>query len=309
MTSTFLDYRLYAQDLTKALARTQARPEVARDAAYYQENIGKIASVDAFLEDRRLFAFAMKAHGLEDMTYAKAFMRKVLESDLDDEQSFVRRLVDTRYIEFARAFSFGTDGGVRQNLPFAQNEYQVDDTVGLYSEHRVKQGISAAAEAKYFQSKIPTLASVDELIGDKRLLTYALTAFGIESRYASAAAIRNVLTSDLSDPASVANQMGLRYQALAAAFTFDADGSVIGASGAQTAVQLEETVYLHYENVRQRGDRRRRLPTRRNTTTAASARWPRSTTCSTTTGCSPTRSPPSASTRTPHRRPRSGRCW
>jgi Protein of unknown function (DUF1217) len=248
MTSTFLDYRLYAQDLSKALARTQARPEVARDAAYYRENIGKIASVDAFLEDRRLFAFAMKAHGLEDMTYAKAFMRKVLESDLNDEKSFVRRLVDTRYIEFARAFRFGTDGGVRQNLPFAQNEYQQDDTVGLYSEHRVKQGISAAAEAQYFQSKIPTLASVDELIGDKRLFAYALTAFGIESRYASAAAIRNVLTSDLSDPASVANQMGLRYRALAAAFSFATDGSVTGGAGAQTAAQLEETVYLHYEN-------------------------------------------------------------
>ena len=53
-----------------------------------------MTSVDQLLKDRRLFSIAMKAHGLEDMTYATAFMRKVLESDLNDTSSFARKLAD-----------------------------------------------------------------------------------------------------------------------------------------------------------------------------------------------------------------------
>ncbi len=132
MTSTFLTYRMYAQDLTKSLVRTASRVEVAREEKYYQENIGKVTSVDDLLNDRRLFAYAMKAHGLEDMTYAKAFMRKVLESDLTDAKSFARQLVDSRYAIFANSFSFTKEGTVRSSLPYVQNEFQEDDTIGLY---------------------------------------------------------------------------------------------------------------------------------------------------------------------------------
>ena len=76
MVSTYLTYRTYAQDLTKSLARTAAQPDLLRDKQYYEANIGNVKTVDEFINDRRLFGYAMKAHGLEDMTYAKAFMRR-----------------------------------------------------------------------------------------------------------------------------------------------------------------------------------------------------------------------------------------
>ena len=120
MISTFTSYRLYSQDLPTSLARTAAQPNVARDVQYYQDNIGKVTSVDQLLKDRRLFSIAMKAHGLEDMTYATAFMRKVLESDLNDTSSFARKLADPRYIELARSFNFTTSGAVSQSLPYGQ---------------------------------------------------------------------------------------------------------------------------------------------------------------------------------------------
>ena len=96
MISTFLSYRMYTADIAKTVQRTLSDAQVAREHAYYNENIGKVKSVDDLLKDQRLYAYAMKAHGLEDMTYAKAFMRKVLESDLTKEDSFVRKLVDPR---------------------------------------------------------------------------------------------------------------------------------------------------------------------------------------------------------------------
>jgi hypothetical protein len=74
MVSTYLSYDLVARDMKASLDRTASDAQVAREAAYYEENIGKVTSVDEFLDDYRLYSYAMKAYGLEDMTYATAFM-------------------------------------------------------------------------------------------------------------------------------------------------------------------------------------------------------------------------------------------
>src|ERR1700730_6958558 len=163
MTSTYLSLQLYTQNLPRSLSITASRADVARDTQYYQDNIGKITSVDQFLNDKRLFSIAMKANGLDDMTFATAFMRKVLESDLSDKNSFANKLADTRFVAFAKQFNFTTTGAVQSNLTYTQDNAQLDDTTGLYSEHRVNQGVAAATEAQYYQAKIPTLTSVDDL--------------------------------------------------------------------------------------------------------------------------------------------------
>ncbi|MBB5764845.1 DUF1217 domain-containing protein [Methylorubrum rhodesianum] len=107
MTDTLTSYRLIAKDLTASLKRKAAEPSVARETAYYEANIGRVKTVDDFLGDQRLYAYAMKAYGLEEMTYAKAFMRKVLEEGAASSASFANRLADDRYTAFAKAFSFG----------------------------------------------------------------------------------------------------------------------------------------------------------------------------------------------------------
>ncbi|WP_050783445.1 DUF1217 domain-containing protein [Methylobacterium nodulans] len=96
MTSTFASYQLITRDPTTALKRKAANPTIARDTAYYNANIGKVKSIDDLLGDQRLYAYAMKAHSLEDMTYAKAFMRKVLTEGVDSPTSFASRLTDPR---------------------------------------------------------------------------------------------------------------------------------------------------------------------------------------------------------------------
>lgn len=90
MISTYLSYQSYAADLPKTLAPVASEAQISRDAQYYRDNIGKVTSVDDFIGNTRLFSFAMKAYGLEDMTYAKAFMRKVLESDVNDFEELRR---------------------------------------------------------------------------------------------------------------------------------------------------------------------------------------------------------------------------
>jgi hypothetical protein len=236
---------MYTADYAKSVQRTLSNAQVAREQAYYRENIGKVKSVDDLLKDQRLYAYAMKAHGLEDMTYAKAFMRKVLESDVTDQKSFVRKLVDQRYLQFARAFNFKSDGTVNAGTSVVQDTSDQADVIGLYSEQRLRKGAAVAAEVDYYQARMATITSADQLVSDARLFKFALTAYGIDSAIASESAIKAVLSGDLSGVASSPNLA--KYQKLAAAFSFQADGTVAPGGQAQTASQIVQTIYLNYD--------------------------------------------------------------
>lgn len=251
MTSTFLLYTSYASDLTKSLQRVASMSTVKRDTQYYEDNIGKVKSVDDFLNNTRLFSFAMKAYGLEDMTYAKAFMKKVLTSDLSTSdstsKSFVGKLTDSRFLAFAKAFQFSTDGSVADQPVTAQDSEDQSGLIDLYTQQQVKFGTSAADDAAYYQANIVNVHSVDDLIANKRLLNYALTAYGLDPNITSDATIRDVLTSDLSDPSSRANQLpNAAYKTMAAAFSFATDGSVIG-DAAQASDKISNTIYQYYD--------------------------------------------------------------
>lgn len=106
MTSTLTSYSLISRDMAAAMKRKAADPATARETAYYKAHIGSVKTVDDFLADKHLYAYAMKAFGLEDMTYAKAFMRKVLTEGAASPTSFANRLADDRYVAFAKAFDF-----------------------------------------------------------------------------------------------------------------------------------------------------------------------------------------------------------
>ena len=200
MVSTYASYNSIVRNLRQSLTRVAQQPEVARNAAYYKENIGKIKTVDEFLENDRLYQYAMKAYGLEDMIYAKAFMRKVLESNLLDANSFANKLTDKRFRDFATAFSFtGPDA------PAAQSSNQTDDMIGLYTaavQHRVD---AIDEDTGYYNAVIGTVKNVDQLLNDDRLRTYVFSAFGIDDSNWSRDTIRKVLSSDTSDPNSYVN--------------------------------------------------------------------------------------------------------
>jgi len=142
MVSTYFGYSYITRNLKQSLTRVEQQPDVAREAAYYKANIGKVKTVDDFMKDYRLYHYATKAYGLEDMAYAKAFMKKVLESDLSDPKSFANKLVDKRYREFAAAFSF--KGGA---TPVAQSGDQTDEMIGLYTATKKSQVDALAGDS------------------------------------------------------------------------------------------------------------------------------------------------------------------
>ncbi len=219
--------------MNTSLNRVANESTVARDTAYYEENIGKVTTVDEFVNDYRLFSYAMKAYGLEDMTYAKAFMKKILESDLTDDSSFANSLTDTRYAEFAAAFNFSGETAK------AQTSVQTDTLLAAYEDSFAAEEDAIQTEIDYYESKIGSITSVDQLIGNDRLRSYVLESFGLDATYTSKSYLKQVLTSDLSDTNSVANQASSdAWRELAASFNFNTDGSVNGS--AQTSAQIED---------------------------------------------------------------------
>ncbi|SFM38733.1 Protein of unknown function [Pleomorphomonas diazotrophica] len=237
MLSTPLSYQMITRDMSATVKRTAAQPDVKRASEYYRENIGKVANLEEFFGDHRLYSYAMKAYGLEDMTYAKAFMRKVLESDLSDPKSFANKLVDKRYQEFAKAFSF--------LKPSAQSPEALSDIENRYAVKAAEQGDSATLirfGTLAYEEMLPTVKTVDDFLADNTLVAYATTAFGVEPPGTAASAksfLRRILTSDPADADSfAARQTNPAWRDFAAAFNFSEDGTV----RVQTSKQVETTV-------------------------------------------------------------------
>lgn len=247
MVSTYLSYNLVNRDIKGSINRTASDPVVARQTEYFKENIGKVTNLEEFLDDYQLYSYAMKAHGLEEMTYAKAFMKKVLESDLSDEASFANQLSDERYRNFAASFQFSAE---KTDL---QTDSQQTILLERYEASLTAQSDTLEAEAFYYEAVIDNITSVSGLVNNNRLMTFALDAYGIDGNVYTKDHLTKVLTSDTSDPNSYVNQLvangaanASKFLKLAEAFDFNADGSLSGAT-AQTAAQKEATVSLYVD--------------------------------------------------------------
>lgn len=234
--STYASYLSVNRDLKSSLSTVASQSSVAKDTAYYKENIGKVKTVDEFLDNYKLYSYAMKAYGLEDMTYGKAFMRKVLESDLTDSSSFANSLTDKRYVQFAEVFNFAGD------KKSAQNTAQSTSLTDAYTASFAGEEQSLKDESTYFAGQIGKITSVDDLLKNSRMRSYVLDAVGIKnSELVSNVYIKQVLTSDLDDENSVANKAKDKaWKTLAETFNFNADGKLDDGDSAQTADQTED---------------------------------------------------------------------
>jgi hypothetical protein len=185
MLTTSLAFRLIATDMERSLARTAQSPAVEREAAYYLENIGKVRSVDDLMADDRLYRFATEAFGLGDMSYAKAFIRKVLEEGVDDRSSLANRLSDGRYREFAEAFNFARYGATTTTFGRTQQ-----GTVDRYVRQALEEDAGRQNEgvrlALYFERKAASIDSPMDILADPALLKVVQVATGLSPLTAAA---------------------------------------------------------------------------------------------------------------------------
>ena len=181
MINTMTSYRLIAADLPRSLARVSKEPQVQRESEYYLKNIGNVKSIDDFMKDSRIYNFALKAFGLSDMAYAKAFIRKVLTEGIDSQDSFANKLTDGRYKELAATFNFVKNGKETTSQPATQ-QMVVDKYVRQTLEVETGDQNEGVRLALYFARKAPTITNSYEILGDKALLEVFQTTFSIPAQ-------------------------------------------------------------------------------------------------------------------------------
>jgi hypothetical protein len=217
--TTTAAYRIITNDLTRALGNTAKKPQAARETAYYLANIEKVKSIDDLMADKRLYNYVMKAFGLQDMAYAKAFIRKALAGGVDDPNSFANRLADTRYKDMVATFNF-----VRQGELTTVFERTRQGTVDRYMRQTLEEDAGGTNEgvrlALYFERKASGVTSPYGLLADPALLKVVQTALALpasmslQSIEKQAATLEKRLDiEDLKDPAKVKSLL-TRFTAL-----------------------------------------------------------------------------------------------
>ena len=99
--TTLSSYLTIATNLSKWQAITAKTPEVSVQTKYFQDHIGDVKSADEFLNNTRLFNFAMTAFALSDMTYAKGMMKQVLQQVVTSGNALAYTLHNPNILAFA----------------------------------------------------------------------------------------------------------------------------------------------------------------------------------------------------------------
>ncbi|MBU3029204.1 DUF1217 domain-containing protein [Paracoccus marinaquae] len=158
-----------------------------RSTAYFRDNIGTAQDAGALVKDYRLLSVALGAFGLEEDIASKAFIQKVLESDIDDDASLVNRLSDKRYLRLATAFGYGSgqaDGqvlGDRVSAAYLEREFE--RRVGE-SDENLRLALNARRELQQFSGRdSPDRTLWFEVLGNPPLRKVFEGAFGFGSAY------------------------------------------------------------------------------------------------------------------------------
>jgi len=182
--TTSQTYARIAKDLPKALATTASETVTKREAKYYLDHISSVKTIDAFVNNSRLFSFAMKAFGMEDMAYAKGLVRKALVEGVDNSKSLANRLADPRLRDFVTAFNFQRRGEYTTGFQETQ-QGTVDRYVRQALEENAGKDNEGVRLALYFERKAPEIKDAFSILADKALLKVVQTALGIPAESAT----------------------------------------------------------------------------------------------------------------------------
>jgi hypothetical protein len=178
MLDSRVSYKLIADNLDVTIERIAARSDVAREVDYYRANIGNVKSIDDFMQDRRLVNFAMTAHGMSDLSYAKGLIRKTLEEGIDENDALANRLSDRRFREFASTFNFKRYEAATTSFDRA-SEGTVQKFLRQTVETEAGEQNQTVRLSLYFQRNTAEIENAFDVLSDPALLEVVRVAAGL----------------------------------------------------------------------------------------------------------------------------------
>jgi Protein of unknown function (DUF1217) len=176
--TTFESFSRITAGLNKEIERIAAQPDQKREEHYYLDMIGKIKSSSAFVQNDRVLRYALRAFGLGDLAYAKAFVRRLIDEGIDKRDSMANKLADPNFREFVRVFNFVSFGSATTSFTRAQQ-----GTVDRYRQASLEIEAGRTNEALrlalYFDRRGPSLTSPYELLADRALFEVTRVVLGL----------------------------------------------------------------------------------------------------------------------------------
>src|SRR5690606_13666463 len=140
--------------------------------------------VDDFMAESRIYNYALKAHGLEDMAYAKAVIRKVRTEGVADSEAFARKLADSRYAALAEAVNYEALVAAATALYKA-----LKGVVERYQRQTLEEEAGAdnpgVRLALYFERMAPSIKSGMEILADDALVEVIRTVLQLPDEIAA----------------------------------------------------------------------------------------------------------------------------
>lgn len=107
---------------------------------------------------------------------------------------------------------------------------------------------SVKTATDYYKANIGSVTSISQLVGNYRLLSYALNAYGLGDQINNKALITKVLQQGTSSPKALANTLdNANWKAFANAFNFSATGSASPTSSTSVATTTSDYVEQQLE--------------------------------------------------------------
>lgn len=184
----YTGWRLLERTADAQIQAVAKEPQMQISRDHFMTGAENVKSADDLVSDYRMLKVALTAFGLEGDLRNKAFIKKVLESDLTDEKSFVNKLGDKRYLKLAEALGLGGKNSA-SGLTYAESVF--DSYVEATFQIRVGDQDGNLRLALNAQKELAALAesATSEnsfwymIIGSKPLRAVFEGAFGLPSSF------------------------------------------------------------------------------------------------------------------------------
>jgi hypothetical protein len=199
-------------------------------------------------------------------------LKKILTSDPYDPKSYVNSLKDDRFVKLAKDLNFDSKGNASIPLQaFSQAtinsyglSYNTQKTLGLTGTAKTVASTSAKTDIQYFEDNIGTVKSVSDFLADKKLVSFVVTAQGLDPKIIDSAFLKKAFSVDVDNPNNVVNDpsnvaISAKLKDMITSFNFDSKGNLIrttSAGGAQDSGKLRQTneAYLQQTLEAQEGE-------------------------------------------------------
>ena len=176
--TTLSSYLTVAANLTRWQTITAADPTISTATKYFKANIGSVTSISQFVNNTRLYNYAMTAFGLGDQApYYKGLITKVLQQGVSSSSSLAHTLNDSRVLALATAFNFAANGAATtKSSSFQTNVVNQYITQSLdTAQGNQNPGVQLALN---FQQNAANITNAYQILANKNLLTVVQTALG-----------------------------------------------------------------------------------------------------------------------------------